>query len=94
MCAMFRVQYDRRMYRLSIMKVYENDYCTRYQIRGKNKSLVIQTNEPLFRNKGLKYRRPDWKLVDGQLQTPGFFDALIKGIEQYRRDEINRQNGK
>lgn len=52
----------------------------------------MQTNEPLFRNRGMKHRRPDWKLIEGQIHTAGFLDAVILTLEQLRKEEIRQEN--
>ena len=84
--------YDRRRFRVCIEKIVHNNQFIHYRITGRNKSFVMQSNEPLFRNRGIKHRRPDWKLIYGQIHTAGFLDAVILRLEQLRNEEIRQEN--
>ncbi len=51
-----------------------------FKIIAKNKTVVLQSNRPLFRNKGLQHRRPDWQLVGGELTHATGMEKLINAI--------------
>jgi hypothetical protein len=36
-----------------------------FKLIARNKTLTIESNRPLFRNKGLKHRRYDLKILEG-----------------------------
>jgi len=36
-----------------------------FRVNAKNQEITLQSNRPLFAEKGLKYRRPDWKILSG-----------------------------
>jgi hypothetical protein len=46
-----------------------------------NKSFVIQSNRPLLRGKGLKYRRIDWKVTEGGFNNSYMLQNIIAAIE-------------
>jgi len=54
-------------------------------VYAKNKTLILESNRPFFRNKGLKNRKPNWALVDGKLAYPSglvtLSEAIMKVIE-------------
>jgi hypothetical protein len=58
----------------------------RYKLTAANKILVLENNRPIFIRKGLKHRKPDWKLVQGEINNPSFLnditDAINRHIEQ------------
>ena len=47
-----------------------------FKIIAKNKTIVLESNRPFFRNKNLKHRHPDWKLVEGKLAYAGAIEKL------------------
>ncbi|MBD0376922.1 MAG: hypothetical protein ICV51_14985 [Flavisolibacter sp.] len=48
--------------------------------QSRNGHILIESNRPLFRNKGLKKRRPDFKVVEGQLRNLSFTEKIIAAI--------------
>jgi hypothetical protein len=52
----------------------------KFRIAARNKTIVLESNRPLFRNKGLKHRHPDWKLIDGELSYSGAVEKLANAI--------------
>jgi hypothetical protein len=49
---------------------------------GKNRSIVLQSNRPLLRIKGLKNKRLDWKLIEGQMNNSHVLQAIILKLER------------
>ncbi len=62
-----------------------------FKVIARNKTVVLESNRPLFRNKGIKHRRPDWKLVEGTLGYQSGFerltDAIMEVIEPPLKDK-------
>jgi hypothetical protein len=52
-----------------------------FAIKAKNKTLVFSSNRPLFRNKGLKHRKPDYKLVIREMNNMSYRDKIVKAID-------------
>ncbi len=51
-----------------------------FRIVARNKTIVLETNRPFFRNRGLKHRKPDWKLVEGKLESGYALESLSEAI--------------
>ena len=56
----------RKSIRLSVERIHLDERTERFMVAGRNGSIVVESNRPLFRNKGLKHRRADWKQIEGQ----------------------------
>ncbi len=54
----------------------------RFKVFGKS-TLLIESNRPLFRNKGIKHRRPDYKLISGKITANYHLEAVIKEIDAW-----------
>lgn len=87
-----RLRHGVKTYRLKVEKIYHSDQVIRYRISGNNRSVVMQSNEPLFRNRGMKHRRPDWKIWEGQqIHEAGFLKKLIEQLEHIRHEELKQE---
>ncbi len=71
-----------KWYRIYIEKILETDRIIRYKVSGRNKFLIIENNQPLFKKLGLKHRKPVWKLVEGNVYSSGFVSHLINFLER------------
>jgi hypothetical protein len=51
---------------------------------ARNKTLTIESNRPLFRNKGLKHRRFDLKILEGgtEVWNMAFRQKIYEQIEK------------
>ena len=72
-----------RNYKLMVRPIYLDERVERYEVRGRNKSIVIESNRPFFRNKGLKHRRPDWIVIEGEVKYGGSLAPLYEAIMQF-----------
>ena len=68
--------------RLRVEQIYTSDQVEKYEIIARNKSLTIQSNRPLLKAKGLKTRRPDYKLIAGSLQYYSLLEQIIEVLHQ------------
>lgn len=73
--------------RLTVEQVYLSDQLEKYKVSGRNKSLILQSNRPLLRAKGMKTRRPAWKLIEGNINDTAFLKRLIETVEAYLKIE-------
>lgn len=69
-----------KTYHLTVERLYINDRIELYKVTGGNKSIVIQSNRPFFRSKGLKHRKGTWKVIDGKAQNNQAYQAVIDAI--------------
>lgn len=75
------VEHDRKVYRFPVEALEAKPGTERYLVKGANKELVLVNNRPLLRNKGIKHRRPMWKVEWGQVKLSGFVEMLILAVE-------------
>lgn len=48
-----------------------NDRIERFKVSGKDKYVVLESNRPFFRNRGIKHRKPDWTIYEGSVKYGG-----------------------
>jgi hypothetical protein len=54
-----------------------------FKVIAKNGSVTISSNRPLFRNKGLKKRKPDYLLIEGSIPNKSTENQLVQAIQSY-----------
>jgi hypothetical protein len=77
------IRYDQQYIHLKANVIYRSDQIERIQIIGKNRSIVLQNNRPLLQSRGLKSKRIDWKLVEGELHNSYVLQAIINKLEKH-----------
>lgn len=81
-----RIEIDRRYLHYQVEKIYDDGRIERYQINGKNGSIILESNRPLFRNRGLKKKRPEWNMIQGELKYRNylwlFVDAIMDVVDK------------
>jgi len=81
-----RLEIERRYRYYDVEKISDDGRLECYRIFGKNKSIVLQSNRPLLRNKGLKYKLVEWKVIDGSIPFSKiaelFIDAIMKEVDK------------
>ncbi len=83
------IRYDQQYIHLNANVIYSSDQIERIKIIGKNRSIVLQNNRPLLLSRGLKSKRIDWKLVEGELHNSYVLKAIIKKLEKYLKTKSN-----
>lgn len=63
-----------------VERIHLDERTERYKLIGRDRSIVLESNRPFFRNRGLMHRKPDWKIVEGQAMNGQPFEATIKAI--------------
>lgn len=79
----FSVYVDNRYYRLMAELIYRSDQVERIRVKGRDRSIVLQNNRPLFRSRGLKHRRPNWKLIEGTGSNAFALERIISALSSY-----------
>lgn len=75
------IKKDYNMHKLKVRCIYEDKRIEQFEVCSKKQSLVVESNRPFFRNKGLKHRRPDWKYISGPSGIHlGSLDVLYSAI--------------
>ena len=76
---------DRRAYRLKVEHIYIDSVKEQYRVSGRNKSIVVQSNRPLFRNRGVRHRRPNWKVIEGNVFNSNLdpvYQEILKVVDK------------
>lgn len=81
-----------RYIRLQVERIYVSDQIEKFEITARNKSLTIQSNRPLLRGKGIKHRRPDYKLIAGLINSAGVVENIIDTLHSYLKNDEKKFN--
>jgi hypothetical protein len=54
-----------------------------FKVIVRNGSVTFSSNRPLFRNKGLRKRKPDYLLIDGSIPNKSTERQLVEAIQSY-----------
>ena len=77
------VYYDRRNIKLLAKVIYSSEKIERVKVIGRNRSITLESNRPLLLLKGLKSRRINWKLIDGQINNSHLLQQIITTVERH-----------
>ena len=73
-----KIRYSGNWYRLIVEQFDKDERNEKFRIIAKNKTIVLESNRPFFRNKGMKHRKPDWKIIEGTVSS-------ISGLEDIKK---------
>ena len=76
------IRFERKQIRLQVERVLESPAKDHYRVTARNGSFTLQTNEPLLKGKGLKYKPADWKVIQGAVNNRHILDEVIKAISK------------
>jgi hypothetical protein len=82
-----RLEIERRYRYFGIEQIYQDHRIERFKITGKDRSIIIQSNRPLIRGKGLKSFRITWQVVSGDVKHK-------KGLEPFINEIMKRVDSK
>ncbi len=57
------IKEDWKQYRYLVEHIPIGERKEHFKVHGRNGHILVESNRPLFRNKGLKHRRPDFKVI-------------------------------
>lgn len=75
------ITYDRKKYKYIAKTISQTHQFEFIEITARNKSIILRSNRPLLLYKGLKHRKLDWKIVNGNLSNSYFFELIVKALE-------------
>jgi hypothetical protein len=58
------IKHDGKLIRLAVEQVLLDNRNERYKVQAKNGHVIVESNRPFLRNRGLKHKPPDWKAVE------------------------------
>ena len=76
------IDHNRQKIRLTVKRVFQDARKEQYEVIARNGILTLETNWPIFKNRGLKRRKPDWKLLSGQITYSPVYQLIIEAIER------------
>jgi hypothetical protein len=77
------IEYHRKLIRLKVEQLYIDDRSERYRIIARNGEIVMESNRPIFRGKGLKHRVPNWKLIEGKNLSTHTIELIAQAIQKH-----------
>jgi hypothetical protein len=86
------VTIDRKDYRLKVELIHQTKQIQQFRVSAGGRSIVIQTNGPLFKNKGLKHRKGQWKLIEGGVSP--WRESAVKEICETVQEWLDLQEKK
>ncbi|MEJ7611345.1 MAG: hypothetical protein WKF88_09235 [Ferruginibacter sp.] len=69
-----------RTHNLRVRQIYLDQRKEQMKIGSDRRHMIIETNRPFFRNKGLKHRNPDVKLISGDVPRGTLYDEIIREV--------------
>jgi hypothetical protein len=88
----FIIRFDQKDIHLKAERVYLSDQIERIEVKGKNRSILLQNNRPLLLSKGLKSKRIVWKLVEGKMNNSQVMQAIITKLEGIFRKDLMKKS--
>jgi hypothetical protein len=71
-------------YWLKIEQEYISDQIERFKISGmKHSFIMLQSNRPYLRLKGLKRKKIDWKLIEGTVHNASALEMLLNEMTDH-----------
>lgn len=78
-----RIKAGYKIHRVMVERIYADEVKECFRIFGRDRSIVIESNRPFFRNRGLKNRQPTIKLIEGKAYYGQPYEQLLQIIVQY-----------
>lgn len=75
--------HDRKKYKYLVEYNQVDKKFEHFIVKAANKTLVVQSNRPLYKSKGLRHRKPDFKLIRGQVSNIYFLRLIYDAIQEF-----------
>lgn len=76
------IVHERRKIRLRVELVAQTKETAQYKVIARNGTVTFQTNKPLLRAKGLKYKPAEWKVIQGGISNQYILKEIIKALDE------------
>jgi hypothetical protein len=84
------VRHEFKYYRYQV-KYYRLDKdFEQFTLLARNKSLIFISNRPLLRNRGIRHRKPDITLYDGDVSNTAFLVRIIEQLHVYVESNMEK----
>ncbi|RYY21086.1 MAG: hypothetical protein EOO04_18865 [Chitinophagaceae bacterium] len=77
------INWNGKNFRVQVARISRDRAKERYEIRGRNKVIIVESNKPLLENKNLDDWMPTYRVTSGQVHTPGFEKALTDALHKH-----------
>ena len=77
------IKVDRRPIRLQVERIFASPLIEKFLITARNKTITLQSNRPLLLGKGIKHRKPDYKIIVGVMISSGTEKAIVDSLHSY-----------
>jgi hypothetical protein len=78
-----KIKYDGRFIRLTVEQLLLDQRVERYKVHASNGSIVIESNRPLLRTKGLKHKPPQWKPIETNNLSSFVLEKIYLAIQDH-----------
>lgn len=68
-----------------VERIHATPQVEHFRVSGRNGAVVFQGNRPFLRGNGLRMKRIDWKLIEGNLRSMSAKDAIARSLDEYVR---------
>jgi hypothetical protein len=84
------VRHDRRNYRYLVEYIQVSKAEERFKVIARNGSILFTSNRPLFRNKGIKRRKPDLTVIEGHLKSQSMEQVIIDQLQLFIEKNLEK----
>jgi hypothetical protein len=74
------IRHDGQTLRLVVEQVFLDKQVERYKIHARNGHVIVESNRPFLRNRGLKQKPPIWKAVESYNLSAYILDKIYDAI--------------
>lgn len=80
-----QIQSGYRKYTIKVLHIPIDQRTEQFKLQGRNKTVVLESKQSFFRNRNLKHRKPDWKVVEAKVEHLSSLEpvkeAILKHLE-------------
>ena len=74
------IRHEYKILRYIVVRQNATPRTEQFKIIAKNRTVILESNRPFLLSKGLKHRKPDWKIIEGDLGYASVTNLLINAI--------------
>lgn len=74
------IQIDRNSYRFSVTHLTLNNSFETFLLKRKSREIIIKSNRPLWRNKGIMKRQPDFTVAKGEVRSQYAMQVIVEEL--------------
>lgn len=75
------ILHDRRRYKMFVEQILFSADKEQFKVHGRTTDIILESNRPLFRNKALKHRKPNWKKISGEMNNMSLLEVIIEAVQ-------------